>query len=90
MKQIKLITLKDFDPEDQEKNPFSSIATLGKECFPTAIHDEILNSIIKVYGEQGKFEIVHMVDRGQISLEDGRYILGENAHYYFSRIPCDE
>lgn len=50
MKQIKLITINEFDPRNTRAHPFEHIETLGKAEFPCMIADEILFKIVKTHG----------------------------------------
>lgn len=91
MKQPKLLTLKDFNPENQNDpmNHLMYVRFLGdSDTAPVVISDEVLYSIVKQYGEDGKDEIMRMVDRGQISQEDAEDILGEEYEMVASRVPC--
>lgn len=92
MKNSKLITLDVFNPLDL-KNPLTGlmhIQHLGRdEKEIIAIDDEVLLAIIEAYGEEGENEIMRMVDRGQISLDDAIFILGDKYETVSKRVPCE-
>lgn len=91
MKQPKLLTLNDFNPENQDDpmNHLIYVRFLGEnDTVPVVIANEVLYSIVKQYGEDGKDEIMKMVDRGQISQEDAEDVLGDEYEIVASRVPC--
>lgn len=89
VKQIKLITLADFNPFNEKKHPFSAIKKIGKDEMPCMISSDILDGIFENYEDKGGKEIIRMIDRGQISQEDAKAVLGEKYSDYSSIVEND-
>jgi len=89
--QPSLITLKDYNPSDKS-NPMNDLMYakfLGADKL-SVIDDEVLYVIIDVFKEEGKKEIIRMVDRGQVFQSQARRILGEERYNEVGKlIPCE-
>ena len=90
MKQIKLITLNDFDPGNKTRFPFSEIKNIGKNKMPCLIDEKVLIQIVKIYQSEGEKELINMIDRGQISQEDAEFVLGDKYVSVATQVPVDE
>lgn len=90
MKQIKLITLNDFDPGNKDKYPFNEIKNIGVNQKPCMINEKVLIKIVETYQDEGEKELIRMIDRGQISQEDAESILGDKYVSVAIQIPVEE
>lgn len=90
MKQIKLITLNEFDPDDKDRFPFDEIKNIGINQMPCMIDEKILTRIVEVYQEDGEKELIRMIDRGQISQEDAESVLGDKYVSVATQVPVVE
>jgi len=89
-KQPKIITLSDYNPMNstESNNNIVWARFLGKEEF-AVIDDEVLKAIVKANGIEGEKEILRMADRGQISLDDAKFILADRYEIVAKTVPCE-
>lgn len=83
-RQLKLLTLSDCDLSNLEDIKLIGITELS------VFSDEVLYEIIKRFDEEGKKEIIRMLDRGQVSQRQVERVLGENEYERVGRlVPCE-
>lgn len=90
MTQLKVLTLKDYNPHDKKivMDSLSFVKFLTKDEF-AVIDDEVLYAIIEVYGEKSKDEIMRMVDRGQIFQSQAESVLKDDFLTVSKRVLCE-
>jgi hypothetical protein len=89
-KRPKIITLEDYNPADNSdgRNNIAMAKHLGENSF-AVIDDQVLKAIVEANGEEGEEEIIRMADRGQISIEDAVFVLGDRYEIVAKKIPCE-
>jgi hypothetical protein len=89
-KRPKIITLNEYNPVDNSdsKNNIIMAKHLGENSF-AVIDDQVLKAIVEANGEKGEEEIIRMADRGQISIEDAVFVLGDRYEIVAKKVPCE-